>query len=95
MLGTLRELGSDGQPDFVTQQQQDGVAQVIQTGVEWFVCPSRGGNAVYPILKNGYKPVSASAIPDFGGRNDYAGNAGDRYNANRLGQTQLALKRSS
>ncbi len=79
----LRDLGSDGNPDVVTQQQKDGTLQAVRTGIDWFMCPSRRGDAVYPLENsNGY--VTLDGPPGWVGRNDYAANGGDRFDSNSL-----------
>ncbi len=91
--GPIRDLGKDGQPDVLTQQQIDGTYEAVQTGVSWFMCPSRRGAAVYPLdpATGGYLTVG-NKKPPVVGRNDYAANTGDRYNASTLANTGPGLQ---
>ena len=38
---TIRQLGSDQQPDVITPEQEYGLAQATQQHLGWFNCPSR------------------------------------------------------
>ena len=82
----IRQLGSDGNPGVVTQQQKDGTLPAVQAGIAWFMCPSRRGDSVYPLEQSsGY--LTLDGPPGVVGRNDYAANGGDRFNSNRLSTT--------
>lgn len=73
--GALHQIGSDGDPHLVTDQQQAGTLQRISTHIGMFYCPSRRGAELYPYTHN--QPYYNTALPvEFVGRNDYAANAG-------------------
>ncbi len=69
------ELGSDGQPDVVTSQQQSETLERAQTPVSVFSCPTRRAARVYtkavprPPHHNGLRLTEAAVV-------DYAANAG-------------------
>ena len=78
-LGAIRDIGSDGQRDQITQQQMDDGAERIKTPVAEFVCPSRRGAETY--LFNHGTPLTNVSMDNRSGqlcaRNDYAANGGD------------------
>lgn len=84
----LWELGADGDPDSITNQQRDGALLRDQTPVAVFVCPSRRRNAIYVRPRqmtyyNGRQVPRAAVI-------DYAANAGDTAAAWHSGPGSMA-----
>lgn len=77
----LRELGSDGEPDNITDQQRAGAEQRTQTPIALFSCPSRRGAEIFPastqVMDGAYH--NGNAV-DISARNDYAGNGGGFIN---------------
>jgi prepilin-type N-terminal cleavage/methylation domain-containing protein/prepilin-type processing-associated H-X9-DG protein len=73
--GNLAMLGSDGDPNTITQKQKDGVTKMCQTPLGMFYCPSRRAATLYPYTSTndpyyGKNPMTQSA------KMDYAVNAG-------------------
>jgi hypothetical protein len=83
----LHDLGADGQPDVITQQQKEQAAITTTTPLEQFHCPSRRAAALYP----GYWVFDSTTSGPFNATNteliaktDYAacaGTAGVEFNA--------------
>lgn len=84
----LYELGSDGDPDAVTQTQLDGSANRIATPLAIMNCPSRRRAIAYPVawtagkyFVNGkYIPEGTTPVSEIA-RGDYAACAGDQFYA--------------
>ena len=74
-LQSLHELGSDGQPDVITEQQRNGAIRRDQSPLAVFVCPSRRSALVYP-RPRGMSYYNSGQISR-AGVIDYAANAGD------------------
>ncbi len=60
------DLGTDGQPDNITDTQRDGALQRDRTPIAMFVCPSRRSNRLYPrpramTYNNGRQVTDAAA----------------------------------
>jgi prepilin-type N-terminal cleavage/methylation domain-containing protein/prepilin-type processing-associated H-X9-DG protein len=70
-------LGSDGQPDVITDQQRNGALQRDQIPIPVFVCPSRRANKLYPRPRN--MAYNNGRNVNLAGAIDYAANAGDTY----------------
>lgn len=73
---SIWEMGSDGQPDVITEQQKDGARDRNQIPQPLFVCPSRRQNRLYP-RPRGIANRNRSGHNEAGAL-DYAGNGGDR-----------------
>jgi prepilin-type N-terminal cleavage/methylation domain-containing protein len=80
--GDVHDLGSDGEPDTITQQQRQGAAKRDQTPVSVFNCPSRRPAITFPIW-DGPNPLPYKTQNSLGEndvheiiRGDYAGNVG-------------------
>ncbi|MCS7304881.1 MAG: DUF1559 domain-containing protein [Thermoguttaceae bacterium] len=95
----LRQMGSDGQPDVITETQRQQVAEATKVAVAVFNCPSRRRAIAYPhpIEKNWPSAVPASNLQawnaydvDFTGRTDYNCNAGDVVRQWGTGPSSLA-----
>ncbi len=87
-LQSLHELGSDGEPEVITQQQRQGAVRRDQTPLAMFVCPSRRSALVYPRPKgmayhNGGTVSRAGVM-------DYAANAGSTSPRWYSGPTSIA-----
>lgn len=88
-------LGSDGNPDMVTEDQKEGTLKLIQTKQPTLNCPSRrpgGGGESGPF--NGTSIAYNSFTPpkdEFVARGDYAFNCGDqRQNEHSAGPPTIA-----
>ena len=68
----LAQLGSDGQPDTVTDTQKNGAVTVISTPLPGFICPSRRTSKLYPSSGPNANVGSFSQ----GAKTDYAANSG-------------------
>jgi len=87
-LQALHDMGSDGQPDVITDQQRAGAVRRDQSPLAVFVCPSRRSALIYPRPRamsyyNGNQVSSAGVI-------DYAANAGDTEPRWYSGPTSIA-----
>jgi prepilin-type N-terminal cleavage/methylation domain-containing protein/prepilin-type processing-associated H-X9-DG protein len=87
-LQAVHDLGSDGQPDVITEQQRDGALRRDQLPLAVFNCPSRRAAQIYPRPKameyyNGRQVSNAGAM-------DYAANAGDTNPRWYSGPTSIA-----
>jgi len=76
-LASLRNMGSDGQPDVVTPQQKAGASARVKTYVDLFICPSRRGQTHFPWV-TGVRFFNVD-IPDVVARTDYAACSGTQY----------------
>ncbi len=81
----LRQMGSDGQPDVITETQKTQVAEATKVALPMCNCPSRRRAVPYPhpIAKNWPSLVPGSGLQawnaydvDVTGRTDYACNGG-------------------
>ncbi|MCA9258723.1 MAG: DUF1559 domain-containing protein [Planctomycetales bacterium] len=72
----VHDLGADGQPDVITDQQRQGAALAVQTPVAGFNCPSRRPAKLYPhpIGVNGY--ILNAGKTSVRSSSDYAANGG-------------------
>jgi prepilin-type processing-associated H-X9-DG protein len=84
----LAQLGSDGDPDHITNTQRQGLAALTATPLEMMNCPTRRRAITYAVgfrtpptyngsglyTPGGVYPMGASSIA----RGDYAANAGDQ-----------------
>lgn len=77
-LGSIRDIGSDGDGETITDGQRDIGKQRIGTPVSDFLCPSRRGAELY-LYKHNSPPFNINLVrlQDLVGRNDYAANGGD------------------
>ena len=76
----LRTLGSDGEPDVITDEQRRGAARVAQAAIPIFNCPSRRDSSAYPQVITAAVPGGLAYNSDpvqWSARTDYAANAGD------------------
>ena len=73
----LRKLGSDGQPEVVTEAQRIGGGERSKTHLELFFCPSRRGQTTFPLVAGteSYNVKTNQVVA----RNDYAANTGSIY----------------
>ena len=71
----LRDLGSDGQPEVLTNEQEALGADRAATPVALWLCPSRRSAAVFSARDRDFRNV-ARAAGRGAARNDYAGNGG-------------------
>jgi len=91
-LEAIHELGSDDQPDVITQQQRNGAVRRDQMPLAMFVCPSRRAALIYPRPRamsyyNGGQVSRAGVI-------DYAANAGDTTPRWYSGPTSMAAAKT-
>lgn len=76
------QLGSDGDPDNVTQKQREGLRDLINHPLALFSCPTRRDAAI-PLPKPvdgafyAYNAADSTSTPALAGRGDYAANCGD------------------
>lgn len=75
-LGNIRELGTDGDQNSVSQNQFEIGAQRIATPVGGFLCPSRRIAETYSYANQPFINVQVTNDSQVG-RNDYAANGGD------------------
>lgn len=80
--GTLRSLGSDGNPETLTRKQREGARDVVLSPISVINCPSRRPAVAYPLSANqgGVAGLRNALTPDTAGRSDYAANSGTGYN---------------
>lgn len=93
------QLGSDGNPDVVTDIQRAGAALAIQTPLTMFNCPSRRAPLLYPTAYQAttdlftgtqYTPRNANGVSQVA-RTDYAVCAGDQQRSwNDSGPADMA-----
>ena len=84
----LRDVGSDGQPNVITDQQRALGAERASTPVAIFVCPSRRGADVFPFTNNALNFRNVDRPNSQGvGRNDYAGNGGGFFSTQTFGRS--------
>lgn len=77
-LSNIREVGSDGNPNMVTNDQMVNGALRMATPVSFFVCPSRRTSDTYPYDHEALINVAVTNGQSLVARNDYAANGGDR-----------------
>ena len=82
------DLGADGQPDVVTEQQKIGTAQCVNTPLSFMNCPTRRRARAYPCNWSGtgfsgvnYTPFNANPTANVA-RGDYAACVGDEADSN-------------
>ncbi len=76
-LQNVYELGSDGQPQQITNAQRDGTLERARVPLATFVCPSRRRAGVYPKTRSGLHHNGREV--DQGAAVDYAANAGSYF----------------
>lgn len=85
----LHDLGSDGQPDVITDTQRQGAADLIETSFLLITCPSRRGTVVHPIASGLAGNFKNADTPELAGRADYAANSGTFFNEFNAGSSDL------
>ncbi|MCO6047071.1 DUF1559 domain-containing protein [Aeoliella sp. ICT_H6.2] len=78
-LGSIRDLGSDGDYSAITPNQKLMAKQRIETTVSLFICPSRRGGGVYPYVRTDGSEYYNADRPEVLGRNDFAANSGSKF----------------
>jgi hypothetical protein len=85
----LHQLGSDGQPEVITQAQREGAAIRDATPVGALFCPTRRAAQAYPKTAHPYNMHNSIAKPEGVGEpvslTDYAANMGPRGSNPQLG----------
>lgn len=78
----LHQLPSDGQPETITQAQENGGRELAATPLALFNCPSRRRSIAYPKpydgLFVGYNAANNPGDHNVAARSDYAANAGSQ-----------------
>lgn len=94
------ELGSDNQPNVITDQQKAAAAEATAGSIPVVVCPSRRGSQAYPLVAPPFTPVPGGGqainadIRELVAKTDYAANAGDRFVGWGTGPTSLTAAES-
>ena len=77
----LFDLGSDQQPDVITDQQKAGAAEAAEVAVPLFYCPTRRVGMPYEHPRGGEPGAGLAAYNAYDtaivGKTDYAANGGD------------------
>ena len=76
----LHQLGSDGDPQTITQQQRKGATIVTQTPIALYHCPSRRPVQLYPAavkLEGRYDSIGNANVVELMAKGDYAACSGD------------------
>ena len=87
----LFHLGTDGQPDVVTDQQKIGTAQCVNTPLSFMNCPTRRQPILYPLdTSSSGQPFNIAPITMMA-RTDYNACGGDQF----CGWTDASLEPTS
>lgn len=74
-LAAIRELGTDGMPDVLTDQQMQGARRASQMPIPWYACPSRPTAGLRPV-RAGFEIYNAVGLRE-AQHMDYVANWGD------------------
>ncbi len=86
------DLGADGNPDVISEQQKEGATLRDQTPIPGLLCPSRRSPNVYPITDTSAGMFNCNSLTKNKTcvKTDYAANAGNEKTSEALGDRRVS-----